>query len=112
MWLAFAAMPCSALEGFGVDLGHSHVPTVAAADHACPHCPPGQPSASTPGDCTGLDDAVVTKVASTDLVLAAPAALPTLVVVRDPGRCVALPQQAASRPPAVPLNLRYCTFLE
>lgn len=113
VWLAFAAVPCSALEQLGVDLGHTHAQSsVAKADHACPHCPSEQPSSATPGDCTGLDDAVLSKVQGFDLTLAAPAAIPTLVLIGDAGGAPQASANPPRRPPAVPLNLRYCTFLE
>jgi len=119
LWLAFAAVPCSALEALGVDLGHSHSMPAAAANghgaapaHDCPHCPPEQPATATPGDCTGLDDAVVTKVTPLDLTLAAAPSLPLLVSAPDADRALAPLRRADDRPPPVPLNLRFCTFLE
>lgn len=115
LWLAFAAVPCAAMEELGIDLGHQHAgATVAAAEpaHDCPHCPPAQPASATPGDCIGLDDALASKLATLDLVLAAPPAEPTLAPVVDPGHRLAVAARDRDRPPAVPLNLRYCTFLE
>jgi hypothetical protein len=114
LWLAFAAVPCSALEELGVDLGHVHAAAVApaAADHDCPHCPPAQPATATPGDCIGLDDAVVTKVATSDLALAAAPSWPVLAPHADPAGARVPHLSDRVRPPTVPLNLRFCTFLE
>lgn len=116
LWLAFAAVPCSAMEELGVDLGHMHAaaaaPAVADADHDCPHCPPSQPATATPGDCVGLDDAAVSKVAAPDLVLAAAPSWPVLAPHADPVGAQAPLRSDRDRPPTVPLNLRYCTFLE
>jgi hypothetical protein len=116
LWLAFAAVPCSALEALGADLGHAHAAAVAsaptAADHDCPHCPPEQPATATPGDCVGLDEAVVTKVAASDLALAAPPSWPTLALHADPVGALVPHRADGIRPPTIPLNLRFCTFLE
>lgn len=116
LWLAFAAVPCSAMEELGLDLGHQHaaavVPAAAASDHDCPHCPPAQPATATPGDCVGLDDAVVSKVASSDVVLAAAPSWPALAPHADPVGALVPHRADHARPPTVPLNLRYCTFLE
>jgi hypothetical protein len=112
LWLVFAAVPCSAMEEFGIDLGHVHsAQTMTKAGHDCPHCPPAKATA-TPGDCVALDDAVITKVVQFDLTLAAPSALPQPAPIADAARDLAPPVRETDRPPAVPLNLRFCTFLE
>ena len=115
VWFLFAAVPCNALEQAGLDLGHMHAAPAAVADaaaeHDCPHCPASQPAAATPGDCVGLDEAVVTKVTGLDLVLAVSRALP--VVAPSVAEHIVAPiARGHDRPPSVPLNLRFCTFLE
>ena len=117
LWLVFAAVPCSAMEQVGIDLGHQHAAAAASpSGHGCPHCPPEAPSkgaiGATPGDCAGLDDAVVTKVVQLDLVLAAPQALPQPAPVATDALASSPLSPDRDRPPAVPLNLRFCTFLE
>lgn len=119
LWLAFAAVPCSAMEELGVDMGHQHAamsvaPAMAQSmgEHDCPHCPPEATGTATPGDCVGLDDAVITKVIQFDLVIAAPQALPLPAPIVDTELSFAPFARDRDRPPAIPLNLRYCSFLE
>lgn len=114
LWLALAAVPCSAMEGLGVDLGHQHAaaPVAPEAVHDCPHCPPAPPATATPGDCVGLDDAVVSKVASSDLMLATAPSWPMFAPHADAVGALLPHRTDRVRPPTVPLNLRFCTFLE
>ena len=114
LWVAFAAVPCSAMGDLAAAHGHAS-PLASSAmseSHHCPHCPDAQVAKATPGTCTGLDDAVVTKVANFDLTLAGPAALPQLAQALDAGRVVKAPWFDVPPPLSVPLNLRYCTFIE
>jgi hypothetical protein len=110
-WLSVAAVPCSAFESVGIDLGHSHATVVA--EHACPHCPAAaRPAAQSPGDCTGAADALLSKVGGVDLTLAAAPSTPAPMASAAPARTEARPAPELDRPPPVPLNVRFCTYLE